>query len=355
MNSISRRQFIKATGTLAGASLMVTPAAAATIISKEVKTEISLAFTEYQRYLPLVSGNVQSSDISLNWIRGPRGEMLKRTVSDPLVHGGEGSILGHLLRIDQDDPSMLAIPIFLLRNFTARDIYVHKGSKLTKNDLNGKRVGIYNWAASGAVWYRHLLRYLGQDPYKMQWVVGGTDNPRPPKNRIPLPLHVVDAPADKSLSDLLIEGKIEACFVPSAPSRFHPVDGPISRLFPDYRSIEQQYFKDTGCYPTQHVMLLRKKTWEEDTSIGNRLLELFNKCEKYFAASQRQYPYNTPWQIEDVEGTELLMGQDFHMHGIKKNYHIMDEFCKCAYEDKMTKKLLTIENYFREFLKTWHI
>jgi hypothetical protein len=55
------------------------------------------------------------------------------------------------------------IPVFPLRNFTARDIYVAKESTLTPQTLNGRRLGIYNWAASGAVWYRHLVRYFGQD------------------------------------------------------------------------------------------------------------------------------------------------------------------------------------------------
>jgi hypothetical protein len=53
--------------------------------------------------------------------------------------------------------------VFPLRNFTARDISVAKESTLTPQTLNGRRLGIYNWAASGAVWYRHLVRYFGQD------------------------------------------------------------------------------------------------------------------------------------------------------------------------------------------------
>jgi 4,5-dihydroxyphthalate decarboxylase len=316
----------------------------------DIRTDITLAFTEYQRYIPLASGNIQSNDINLNWIRGPRSELLRRTISDPTVDGGEGSMLRHLLRIDQGDPSFLAIPIFLLRKFTARSIYVPKGSLLKNNELNGKRIGIYSWAASGAVWYRHLIRYLGQDPYEIQWIIGGTDSPRSVNNGVALPSHVTYAPEDKSLSDLLIEGKIDACFVPSTPKQYHPTDGPIVRLFPDYRLVEQKYYIDTGCYPAQHVLLLREKKWLKDKSIGNRLIDLFNQCEEYFAASQRQYPYNTPWQIEDVERTELLMGQDFHIHGLEKSYRAIDEFCKCAYEDKLTNKRLTVEDYFSEFL-----
>ena len=124
-------------------------------------------------------------------------------------------------------------------------------------------------------------------------------------------------------------------------------------LIPDSRarSVDERYYRDTGCYPAQHVLLLREKTWLKDKSIGDRLVYLFNQCEEYFAAGQRQYPYNTPWQIEEVERTELLMGRDFHIHGLEKSRHTVDEFCKCAYEDGMTKKRLTAEDYFREYLE----
>ena len=34
---------------------------------------------------------------------------------------------GHLIRIDRGDRSHVALPVFPLRNFTARDLYVRKG------------------------------------------------------------------------------------------------------------------------------------------------------------------------------------------------------------------------------------
>jgi 4,5-dihydroxyphthalate decarboxylase len=245
---------------------------------------------------------------------------------------------------------MVAVPVFLLRNFVARDLYVLRGSALTPDDLNGRRIGIYNWAASGAVWYRHLLRYLGQDPAAMEWEVGGTDEPRVVTHRAPLPPNVRDAPSDRSLTDLLIAGQLDAAFVPLPPAAYHPEDGPVVRLIPEYRSLERQYFQDSGCYPPQHVLLVKRATWDRNPSIGSYLLEIFTECESTFTAAQRLYPYNTPWMIQEVEQTELLMGRHYHAHSLESNQAQLDTFCQSAYEDGLTARRITVEEYFAEYL-----
>ena len=149
MDAHSRRRFLAAAGAAAGMPLIGLPDTKGR--QAGATRRITLAFTEYNRFTPLATGAVRSKELELNWVRGPRSEMLSRALSDPAVDGGETSMLGHLLRIDAGDRSLVAIPVFLLRNFTARDFYVRKGSSLKMGDLNGRRIGIYNWAASGAV------------------------------------------------------------------------------------------------------------------------------------------------------------------------------------------------------------
>jgi len=261
-------------------------------------------------------------------------------------------MLAHLLRVAAGDRSMVAVPAFPLRNFTARDIYVRKGSPLKPDGLSGRSIGIYNWAASGAVWYRHLLRYFRQDPAAIKWTVGGTDEPAKIVSRAPLPAYVRNAPEDKSLSDLLLSGELDAMFVPLPPRRYHPVNGPIARLIPEFRSVEQRYFRDTRCYPPQHAILIKQKSWQLDPSAGRKLLETLQKCETIFRESQRMFPYNAPWLMAELEETELLMGADFHAHGLEKNRQALDEFCRSAFDDGLVGRRITVEEYFAEFINT---
>ncbi len=349
MDGFSRRRFLGTAGAIAGVSLIDSRATEARQTGGI--SRITLAFTEYNRFTPLATGAVRSKELELVWVRGPRSEMLNRALTDPSVDGGETSMLGHLLRLDGGDRSHVAIPVFLLRNFTARDAYVQKGSPLKAGALNGRRVGIYNWAASGAVWYRHLVRHFGQDPRKIAWIVGGADQAQRVEARAPYPPYVKDAPPDKSLADLLLARQIDALFAPLPPRSYHRGDGPFVRLMPDYRSVEQRYFKETRCYPPQHVLVVRKAAWEKDPSIGRRLLDLFGLCETAFQAAQRLYPYGTPWQIADVEDADVLMGADYNAHGLEKNRHVMEVFLQSAFEDGLSKRRLSVEDYFAEFIK----
>jgi 4,5-dihydroxyphthalate decarboxylase len=323
MNEISRRQFFRTAGSITGASFVGTRCAAARQ-DREALPKITLTCADYLRFTPLATGDLRPKDVDLTLVRGPRSEMLRRALADPEVSGGETSMLGHLLRVDQGDRSHVAVPVFLLRNFTARDLYTQKGSSLTPDKLNGSRIGIYNWTASGAVWYRHLVRYFGQDPAAIEWVVGGTDEPRKVQARAPLPPYVTDAPADKSLTDLLSAGDLDAIYVPLPPKKYHPVDGPIVRLVPEFPSVEKKYIEETRCYPTQHVLVVRREVWEKDPSVGRRLLETFDQCETKFQEGLHLFPYSTPWEVAEVEQTDLLMGPDFHAHGLDKNHNEVD-------------------------------
>jgi 4,5-dihydroxyphthalate decarboxylase len=364
MGSISRRAFIGATGVTAAAPLVGRSGSQAQ--GSASTPALTLTCANYVRFMPIATGDVHPADLKLTWLRGDRNEMLRRATSDPAVHGGETSMAQHLLRVDRGDRSLVAIPVFPLRNFTARDIYTvrastgsarpelveGRGSTLTPSSLNGKRIGIYNWAASGATWYRHLVRFLGQDPAKVQWVVGSPDSTTPVAVSVTLPSNVTLAPSGSSLSDLLLAGRLDAFFAPLPPSKYNAESGPIVRLIPDFRSVEQRYFRETRCYPPQHVLVLRREVWERNPSVGARLVETFQRSEAAFNAAQRLYPYTTPWLMSEVEEVERLMGKDFHPHGLEQNRHAVDVFCQSGFEDGLTKRRVTVDEFFAEFVRS---
>jgi 4,5-dihydroxyphthalate decarboxylase len=116
--------------------------------------------------------------------------------------------------------------------------------------------------------------------------------------------------------------------------------------------VEQRYFRETRCYPPQHVIVLRRDVWERDRSLGARLVETFERSEASFTRAQRLYPYSTPWLVSEIEETERLMGRDFHPHGLETNRHALDVFCQSGFEDGLTKRRVTVDEFFAEFLKS---
>jgi 4,5-dihydroxyphthalate decarboxylase len=110
------------------------------------------------------------------------------------------------------------------------------------------------------------------------------------------------------------------------------------------------YFCRTGCFPPQHLMVLRRDIWEHEKWITRRLTEAFIRCNDHFAASVRNFPYVSPWLDAELEETEALMGVNFHPYGFEENRDTISIFCRQAYELDIVKRLITAEEYFAEYL-----
>jgi 4,5-dihydroxyphthalate decarboxylase len=258
---------------------------------------------------------------------------------------------GHLRRIDKGDRSLVALPVFPLRNFTARDLYVRKdGPVKSPADLRGRRVGIYDWVASGSIWYRHFLRFIDVPPEGLQWWIGDVDEPKITSHVYTLPAGVQAAPDGRALSDMLIAGELDAIYSPPRPRRYHPMKGPIVRLFTDIRSIERDYFQRTGMFPPQHLIVLRREVWERDKWIARALTDAFMRCNEVFSRAQRSFPYASPWLDIELEETEALMGADFHPYGFEKNRATIEIFNEQAHMLGIVGRRIAAEEYFAEFL-----
>jgi 4,5-dihydroxyphthalate decarboxylase len=319
---------------------------------------ITLTCADYARIMPLATGEVKPEGIALTMILGSRGswparaEMLRRAVQDPAVQGGEWSMAQYLYRIDKGDRRYVGIPVFPLRNFTARDLYIRRGGPIrSAAELAGKRIGMYSYTASGSIWYRHFLRFIGLEPSTIQWWIGDIDTPWSAPMDQTLPPGV-NAPAKgRSLSDMLIAGELDAIYSPPRPEAYHPRTGPIVRLFPDFRLVEQEYFLKTGAFPPQHLIVLRREAWEANPRIARSLTEAFIAANECFTAAQKGFPYATPWLEAELEETAAVMGEDFHPYGLERNRSQIDAFAGEAFRLGLTSRQIASEDYFADYLK----
>ncbi len=318
--------------------------------------KITLTCADYPRVLLLATGAVKPAGIDLRMILGRHGswpdraEMLRRAVADADVQGGEYSMGQYLYRIDRGDRSLVGLPVFPLRNLVGRDLYVAAGGRIrTAADLIGARIGMYAWGASGSVWYRHFLRFIGVDPAGVRWTIGNPDAAWGSGAAAALPDGVANAGA-RSLSEMLLAGDLDAIYSPPRPKLYHPVNGPIARLFPDFRAVEQAYVKATGAFPPQHLIVLHRAVWEANKWIAGALTDAFTAAQDEFAAIQRGFPYSTPWEEAELENTRLLMGDDFHAYGLEANRGQIDMFCAEAHRLGLTSRRVTVDDYFADYL-----
>jgi 4,5-dihydroxyphthalate decarboxylase len=324
-------------------------------------TPVRLVCADYMRIMPLVTGAVKMQDLDLSLEVGQQGswpfraETLLRSLKDPGVQGGEASMGIHLGRIDRNDRSIIALPVFVLRNFTVRDLYIRKGAPFaTPGDLAGKRIGMYSWTASGSIWYRHFLVHSGVDLDAVQWWIGDIDQPYSAQHAVHagLPAGVRTPPPGRTLSQMLLEGELDAIYSPPRPRDFHPTEGPIVRLYPDTRAAETAYFRETGVFPPQHLVVLQRAAWEADKSLARRVTEAFIRCEDYFSAALHSFPYASPWLNQELEAMQAMAGGNPYQHGLERNRATMEQFCEQGFRAGLTRRRVGVDEYFAEFLES---
>ena len=189
---------------------------------------------------------------------------------------------------------------------------------------------MYGWANSGSIWYRHFLGYLGVDIKQVKWCIGPVDAPRTGPAAATLPAGVTEPAIGKSLADMLVAGELDAVYSPPRPAKYHAANGPIVRLFEDYRGgLEQAYYRKTRAFPPQHLVVIPARR-EANKWIARSLTDAFIRANDAFTLSQRRFPYASPWMDAELEETAALMGEDFHPYGLEKNRDQMKLFCQQA-------------------------
>jgi 4,5-dihydroxyphthalate decarboxylase len=210
---------------------------------------------------PLWDGTVQLAGIAPSIVQLAAEERHRRMFEDLEFDVCEFSSVNYLRSFPFGLP-FTAIPVFPLRRFRHRDIWILNDAGIeTPAQLNGRRVGIQMWSNSALLWQRAALqRDHGLDLASVEWVAVEPDDER---YRAPAWARLTRCPADRTLEDLLLDGEIAAMMIPHQP-RFTAAQAPrVRRLFPDYVAIEQDYYQRTGLLPIMHNVVIKDSVLAE--------------------------------------------------------------------------------------------
>ncbi|KAL2008800.1 hypothetical protein VTN00DRAFT_6994 [Thermoascus crustaceus] len=171
--------------------------------------------------------------------------------------------------------------------FRHQSIYINTNSGISKpEDLRGKRVGTPEYNMTAGVWQRGMLQDdYGLEPESMEWfqrAVEHSPEPRPEKLKFSLPdgLRLSAIPADKNLTQTLVDGELDAIFSATQPSAYDKYSH-MQRLFPNFKSVEQDYFKRTGIMPIMRVVVIRRSVYEANPWVSRTLQKAFAASLEY--------------------------------------------------------------------------
>src|SRR5579884_4082514 len=226
-----------------------------------VALRITLACGATDRTLPLILGDVRPAGIDLTFLRMQPEEVFFRMTRYAEFDAAEMSFSSYLLRRSRGDDAVIAIPVFPSREFRHNCIWVRADAGIdAPADLRGRRMGVPEYQVTAAVWIRGLLADdYGVQPTDLHWFTGGLYEPgRHEKLPIHVPgLDLQPISEDTTLSDMLLDGELDALMGPRPPRGF-PGDPRVRRLFPNFREVEADYFRRTGIFPIMHTVVIRR-------------------------------------------------------------------------------------------------
>jgi 4,5-dihydroxyphthalate decarboxylase len=257
----------------------------------------------------------------------------------------------------QGDTSITALPVFVSRAFRHSMFYVKAGSSIHKpEDLQGKRIGIPEWAQTAGIYGRgYLGDYLGLDLASMQWVQAGVNQPgRAEKVRLTLPtgIHYSNAP-DKSLNQMLLDSSVDAVMTARAPAAFG--DGSVQRLMPDYQAAEEHYFKATHIYPIMHALVIKTSVLDAHPWVAMNVYKAFVQAKMQSMARLSDITAShapLPWLADYAERMQRIFGADFFPYGVgtdaggKINRSTLGAFCKFGHDQGVCDRLLDVDELF---------
>jgi 4,5-dihydroxyphthalate decarboxylase len=316
--------------------------------------KLSLASWDYDRTRPLIDGRVKPEGIDLDiTILRPR-QAFQRMLEHKEFQVSELSLASYTALKGRGDCPFVAVPVALSKIFRHSCIYVRTDAGIrTPQDLKGKRVGTSQWSSTGLVFMRGMLQHdYGVAARDMHWFMGGLNTfVEPPLIPLNLPQEIkLDfLSGHQTLERMFAAGELDALLSLYIPKLFLEHSGKIARLFPDYKEIEQNYYRRTRIFPIMHTVVLREDVYRAHPWAARSIYRAFVEARDLAVSGL----YDTdalrlalPWLIDHVEEARRVFGQDFWAYGLEPNRPTFEAIGRYVHEQGLSPRVVTAEELF---------
>jgi 4,5-dihydroxyphthalate decarboxylase len=324
---------------------------------------LSMAISDYDHVRDLVNGRVRAEGIDLIPMELPIEEIFYRMFSFAEWDVAEFSMAKYVSMIGEGTAPFRAIPVFPSRVFRQSAFYVAtRASVRSPKDLVGKRIGIPEWAQTAGVYARAFLQHqCGIRLADVHWIQAGVNQAgRSEKATLSLPDGIeIEQIRDRSLNELLLTGDLDGIISAREPVAFLARDPRIARLWPDYRSIEESYYRDTGIFPIMHVIVIRNEMLSRHRWIAMNLFRAFDEAKANSLKNLSSIVNSSvaiPWMHHAYDHAQAVLGENFWPYGIEGNQRTLEAFLQYCSEQGVTRREVSVEELFpHELSKTFRV
>src|SRR6267154_1996735 len=242
--------------------------------------KLTLACWDYDRTRALIDGRVRPEGIDLDIkVLRPR-QMFQRMLEAQEFHVSELSLASYTALKGRGQCPFVAVPVALSKIFRHSCIYVRTDAGIkAPADLKGKRVGTSQYGSTALVFMRGMLQHdYGVAPSDLHWFMGGlntfTEQPLIALN-LPKNVQLDFLAAGETLEGMFEAGELDALLSIYIPSLFLKGSPCIARLFPNFKQVEQDYYRRTQIFPIMHTVVLREDVYKEHPWAARSIYQAF--------------------------------------------------------------------------------
>src|SRR6266536_1685139 len=248
------------------------------------RIHLTLAVGNYESIRALKEGSVKPDGIELSVLTDMTSDIRHwRMLRNHEFDVAELSVSNYLMAKYTGLP-FIAIPVFLHRRFRHSFIYINTAKNITKpTDLIGKKVGLRNFQATANLWIRGILEHEHGVPHRsINWFKQDEEEVdwTPPAD-----LKIQRIAPGKSVEKMLLEGELDALIHPELIQPILNKDKRVTRLFPNYRDLEIDYYKRTGIFPIMHAVAIKQAIVDKYPWVPINLMQDFQEEEEAILGS----------------------------------------------------------------------
>lgn len=237
-------------------------------------TTLRIAIGDYPHTLPLRRGEVRSPWLTLDFVTvKPMHTAFKPMVREHAYDASEMALVT-CFQARAHNKGLKLLPAAMLARFQHGAIlYNSARGTLTAADLAGRRIGVRSWSQTTGAWMRGILQNdYGVDLSGVQWVTFEDGHVAEAKD----PPGVIRAAADKDITQMLLDGELDAAIYGAAL----PKDERLKSVIADPDAAARDWYGKHKLVPVNHMVVVTDELARERPDAVAELYRLLEAARK---------------------------------------------------------------------------
>ena len=211
---------------------------------------LRIAIGDYPHTLPLKRGEITSPSLKLDFVEvKPMHTAFKPMVREHAYDASEMALVTYLQGKVYNKGLRLLPAVMLARFQHGTMLFNAERGKLCPADLAGRRIGVRAYSQTTGAWIRGIIANdYGVNLNRVQWVTFEDGHVAEAKD----PAGVIRAPSGQDLTQMLIDGELDAAIYGAAL----PNDPRLQSVIPNPDAAARAWYAKHGLVPVNHMVVV---------------------------------------------------------------------------------------------------